>query len=56
MKAFGDFKKKQKCVSSNVFTFWKCIQYTIYKDKTKILKIKLCKKFPLFSFASSNSS
>ena len=47
LKAFDDFKNKQKSVWSNVFwyvkvcIFWKCIQYTIYWDKTQMLK-----KFP----------
>ena len=40
LKAFGNFKNKQKSVRSNVFwyvkvgMFWKCIQYTIHWDKT----------------------
>ena len=44
LKAFDDFKNKQKSVSSNVFwyakvcIFWKCIQYIIHWDKTQILK------------------
>ena len=44
LKAFDDFKTKQKCVWSNVFwyvkvyIFWKCIQYTIHWDKTEILE------------------
>ena len=44
MKAFNDFKNKQKSVWSNVFwylkicIFWKCIQYTIHWDKTHMLK------------------
>ena len=48
MRAFDDFKNKQKTVWSNVFwyvkvsIFWKCIQYTIHWDKTQMLK-----KFPL---------
>ena len=47
LKAFDDFKNKQKSVWSNVFRyakvciFWKCFQYTIHWDKTKMLK-----KFP----------
>ena len=47
LKAFDDFKNKQKSVWSNFFwyvkvcIFWKCIQYTIYWDKTQMLK-----KFP----------
>ena len=47
LKAFDDFKNKQKSVWSNAFwyvkvcIFWKCIQYTIYWDKTQMLK-----KFP----------
>ena len=48
LKAFDNFKTKHKSVGSNVFwygkvwIFWKCIQYTIHWDKTKMLK-----KFPL---------
>ena len=48
MKAFNDFKNKQKSVWSNVIwyvkvcIFWKCIQYTLHWDKTLILE-----KFPL---------
>ena len=44
LKAFSDFKNKQKSISSNVFwyvktcIFWKCIQYTIHWDKTQMLK------------------
>ena len=44
MKAFHDFKNKQKSVWSNVFwyvkvcRFWNCIQYTIHWDKTQMLK------------------
>ena len=44
LKAFNDFKNKQKSVRSNVFwcvkvcTFWKCILYTIHWDKTQMLK------------------
>ena len=44
LKAFDDFKNKQKSVRSNVFwyvkvcVFWKCIQYTIHWDKTQMLK------------------
>ena len=45
LKAFNDFKNKQKSVWSNVFLIcksihilWKCIQYTIHWDKTQILK------------------
>ena len=68
LKAFNDFKNKQKNVWSNVFwyvkacIFWKCIQYTIHWDKTQMIKKisfgqnKRYKKFPYFSFASSNSS
>ena len=62
LKAFVDFKKKQKSVWSNVFwyvkvcIFWKCIQCTIHWHKTKMLKkisfgqIKRYKKCPLFFF------
>ena len=44
LKAFDDFKTKQKSVRSNVFwyvkvyIFWKCIQYTVHWDKTQILE------------------
>ena len=38
VKAFDDFKNKQNSVWSNVCIFWKCIQYTIHSDKTKMLK------------------
>ena len=44
LKAFDDFKNKQKSVWSNVFwyvkvcIFWKCIQYTIHWDKIQMLK------------------
>ena len=44
LKVFDDFKNKQKSVWSSVFCyvkvciFWKCIQYTIYWDKTQMLK------------------
>ena len=44
LKAFDNFKNKQKSVWSNVFwyvkvcIFWKCIQYTIHWDKTQMLK------------------
>ena len=44
LKAFDDFKYKQKSVWSNVFwyinicIFRKCIQYTIHWDKTRMLK------------------
>ena len=44
LKAFDDFKNKQKSVWSNVFwyvkvcIFWKCIQYTIQWDKTQMFK------------------
>ena len=47
LKAFDDFKNKQKSVWSTSFwyvkacIFWKCIQYTIHWDATQILK-----KFP----------
>ena len=67
LKAFDDFKNKQKNVWNNVFwyvevyIFWKCIQYTTHWDKTQILKNflrakKQYKNCPLFSFASPNSS
>ena len=60
MKAFNDFKNKQKSVWSNVFwyakvcIFWKCMQYDIHWDKTKMLKKmsfgqnKRYKKCPFF--------
>ena len=44
LKAFNDFKNKQKCVWSNVFWYvkvcilWKCIQYSIHWDKAQMLK------------------
>ena len=47
LKAFDDFKCKQKTVWSTAFwdvkvcIFWNCIQYIIYWDKTQTLK-----KFP----------
>ena len=47
LKAFDNFKNKQKSVWSNIFLyikvclFWKCIQYTIHWDKTKMLKKSL---------------
>ena len=47
LKAFHDFKNKQKRVWDNVFwsvkvcIFWKCIQYTIHWDETQMLN-----KFP----------
>ena len=47
LKAFNDFKNKQKNVWSYVFwyvkvcIFWKCVQYTIHWDKAQMLK-----KFP----------
>ena len=61
LKAFDDFKNKQKKVWSNVFwyvkvyIFWKCIQYITPWDKTQMLKNsfgqnKRCKKCPLFFF------
>ena len=67
LKAFDDFKNKQKNVWNNVFwyvkvyIFWKCIQYTTHWHKTQILKNflrakKQYKNCPLFSFASPNSS
>ena len=48
LKAFDDFRSKQKSEWSNVFwyvkvcIFWNCIQYTIHWHKTKMFK-----KFPL---------
>ena len=62
LKAFDDFKNRQKSVSSNVFwyakvcIFWKCIQYIIHWDKTQTLKRvlfgqnKRYKKCSLFLF------
>ena len=44
LKAFDDFKSKQKSVWSNMFCFikvcifWVCIQFTIHWDKTQMLK------------------
>ena len=44
LKAFDDFKNKQKIVWSKIFwyvkvcVFWKCIQSTIDWDKTQMLK------------------
>ena len=44
LKAFDNFKNKQKNVPSKVFftytsiIFWKFIQYTIYWEKTQTLK------------------
>ena len=44
LKAFDDFKNKQKSVWSNVYgyvkvcIFWKCIQYSVLWDKTQMLK------------------
>ena len=68
LKAFDDFKNKQKSVWSNVFRYvkvciiWKCVQYTIHWDKIQMLKKisfgqnKRYKKCTRFSFPSSNSS
>ena len=67
-KAFNNFRNKQNGEWSNVFwyvktcLFWKCIQYTIYRDKTQMLKKITSKKINgiknalFFSFAWSNSS
>ena len=44
LKAFNDFKNKQKSVWSNAFwyvkvcIFWKCIQYTVQWDKIQMFK------------------
>ena len=44
LKAFDDFKNKQKSVWSNVVwyvkvcIFWKCLQYTTHWDKKQMLK------------------
>ena len=44
LKAFDDFKNKQRNCMKYVFwyvkvcIFWKCVQYTIHWDKTKMLK------------------
>ena len=44
LKAFDDFKDKQRSARSIAFwyvkicIFWKCIQYTIYWDKTQMFK------------------
>ena len=68
LKAFGDFKKKQKCVRSNVFwyvkvcIFWKCIQYIIQWDKAQMLnkfvsdKLNGAKYVPFFSRAATYHS
>ena len=59
LKAFDDFKMKQKSVWSNVFwyvkvcIFYKCIQQTIHWDKTNVKKIssgqnKQYKKCPFY--------
>ena len=60
MKAFGDFKNKQKGVRGNIFwyvevcLFWKFVQYVIQWDKThwdiNFLQINGRKKCPLFFF------
>ena len=61
LKAFDDFKNKQKNVWSNVFwqikvrIFWKCIQYTTQWDKKQMLKKFLLakttvQKMPYFFF------
>ena len=67
LKAFNNFKNKQKSVWINFFwyvkvcTFRKCTTYTIHSNKTKMLKkfpldkINGTKKCPLFPFVSSNS-
>ena len=62
MKAFNNFKNKQKSEWSNVFwyvkvcIFWKCNQHIIHWDKTQMLKkisfgnnkgYKKCPLFPL---------
>ena len=44
LKAFDDFKNKQKSLWANLFwyvkefIFWKCIQYTMHWDKTQMLR------------------
>ena len=44
VQTFNDFENKQKSVWIDVFwylklwIFWKCIQYTVYCDKTQMLK------------------
>ena len=59
LKAFNDFKNKQKSVWSNIFwyikvcIFWGCIRYTMHRDKTNVKKFsfrqnKRYKKCPLF--------
>ena len=67
LKAFDDFKNKQKSVWSNVFwyvkvcIFWKSIQCTIHGDKTQVLKKNPSDKInstnnALFSLVSTKSS
>ena len=57
LKAFDDFKNKQKSVWSNAFwyvkvcIFWKCIQYTIQWDKIQMLK-----KFPSNKISSTKNA
>ena len=38
LRAFGNFKNKQKSVWSNVFWYTKVCKYTIHWDKTKMFK------------------
>ena len=66
LKAFDDFKNKEKCVWRNVFwyvkgcIFWKRIQCTIHWDKTHVKKIHSDKidgtKNALFFFLSQAST
>ena len=57
LKAFDDFKDKQKNEWSNFYSyvkiciFRKCIQYTAHWDKTQMLK-----KFPLDKIDGTNAS
>ena len=57
VKAFDDFKNKQKNVWSNAFwyvkvcVFWKCIQCTIHWDKTQMLR-----KFPLDKISGTKNA
>ena len=39
LKDFDEFKNKQNSVCKSIwYIFWKCIQYTIYWDRTQMLK------------------
>ena len=62
LKAFDNFKNKQKSVWSNVFwyvkvcIFWKCIQYTIHWDKTKMFSFRHNKQYINALFFLSRTS